>query len=596
MKNNSNNDKNRINGSDFVDAQQFNDYNAPLPDSMRRKKRRKGKKGERMEMPDNTRMPEMSEAERRIRMQRQRRDELEYVRQQELARQAEVREQKRLAALRQLQLEQQAEQEDMPDEQDDKAGRITVTTLQPEQEEQGEPQAEQDEYLYQEYDDEPSFKYLNLKNGKISEADEDIPDDEDVQDFDDMPDDDEMESGRAISQKINPETATVTDIRQERKKQKSRKLIKRLVILGFIAAIGLTVYFTKGYWLPKIEGIFDKPHETIVNDGVAEGGNFPLKVAQSNITSITQCNDIMVTLDVNRVVFYKENGEQLNSIAHNYSSPVIDVSDKKIVAYDNAGKSFQVMNRKNTVYTKKTDNPILMAKIAPNGYVGIVTQTEKYSAYVTFYDETGAEIYNWASGRRVTDICFNDEGDGCCISTISSSGGKIDSTVYSVNFKEKEPLMTATVEDSIALCSKQMQNGDYWLICDNKFVKLDKSGQLISSYELKNELVSFAMSSRYAAIYTGSVTGTHGTLTVFDNEDENNEPSTVKDIQGKPKKLQLSDSDIIVFNDKTVECYDAKGNLLSTSEVPANYVDCVYANKAVYLLGYRDINKIKFDT
>ena len=82
MKNNSNNDKNRINGSDFVDAQQFNDYNAPLPDSMRRKKRRKGKKGERMEMPDNTRMPEMSEAERRIRMQRQRRDELEYVRQQ----------------------------------------------------------------------------------------------------------------------------------------------------------------------------------------------------------------------------------------------------------------------------------------------------------------------------------------------------------------------------------------------------------------------------------------------------------------------------------------------------------------------------------
>ena len=597
MKNDSNNDKNRINGSDFVDAEQFNDYNAPLPDSMRRKKRRKGRKGERMEMPDNTRMPEMSEAERRVRMQRQHRDEMEYVRQQELARQAEVREQKRLAALRQAQLEQQQseQQEDMPGEHEDKSGRITVTTLTPEDTSQQEPPAEQDEFLYQEYDDEPSFKYLNLKNGKISEYDEDIADGEQP-DEDEFPEDDEMESGRAISQKINPETATVTDIRQERKKQKSRKLIKRLVILGFVAAIGLTAYFTKGYWIPKIEGIFDKPHDTIVNDGVAEGGNFPLKVAQSNITSITQCNDIMVTLDVNKVVFYKENGEQLNSIAHNYSSPVIDVSDKKIVAYDNAGKSFQVMNRKNTVYTKKTDNPILMAKIAPNGYVGIVTQTEKYSAYVTFYDETGAEIYNWASGRRVTDICFNDEGDGCCISTISSSGGKIDSTIYSVNFKEKEPLMTASAEDSIVLRCKQMQNGDYWLICDNKFIKLDSSGQLISSYDLKNDLVSFALSSRYAAIYTGSVTGTHGTLTVFDNENENNEPSTVKDIQGKPKKLQLSDSDIIVFNDKTVECYDSKGNLLSTANVSANYVDCVYASKAVYLLGYRDINKIKFDT
>ena len=107
MKDNNTNDNNRINGSDFVDAEQFNAYNAPLPDSMRKKKRRKGKKGERFEMPDDTRMPEMSEAERRVRLQRQRRDELAYVRQQELARQQEVREQKRLASLRQAQLEQQ---------------------------------------------------------------------------------------------------------------------------------------------------------------------------------------------------------------------------------------------------------------------------------------------------------------------------------------------------------------------------------------------------------------------------------------------------------------------------------------------------------
>ena len=304
----------------------------------------------------------------------------------------------------------------------------------------------------------------------------------------------------------------------------------------------------------------------------------------------------MVTLDVNRVVFYKDNGEQLNTIAHNYRSPVIDVSEKKIVAYDNAGKSFQVMNKKNTIYTKKTDNPILMAKIGPSGYVGVVTQTEKYSAYITFYDETGAEIYNWASGRRVVDICFTDDGKGCCISTISSEGGRIDSTVYSVDFKDKEPLMTATISDSIALGAKKMSNGDYWVVCDNKFVKLDSSGKLIASFDHMNELVSFALTSRYAAIYTGSVTGTHGTFSVYDCENESDKANVQKDIQGKPKKVQINDSDIIAFNEKTFECYDSKGNLLSTVNVSNNYVDCVYANKAVYLLGYRDINKLRFDT
>ncbi len=593
MKNNNNNDRKIITGSDFVGAEQFNDYNAPLPDSMRKKKRRGGKKSAGVQMPENTRMPEMQEAERRLQLQRQHREELEYVRRQELARQAEVREQKRLQSLAQLEQEQK-QQEDMTSapEDDEKAGKITVTSIPSEELGQDEPQAEQDEFLYQEYDDEPSFKYLNMKNGRISEVTEDaegIPDDEDETD-------EQTESGRAISQQITPETATVTDIREVRKKQKSKKLFKRITALVIVAGIALTVYLTKGYWIPKLEGILDKPHETIVNDGKTEGGNFPLKVAQSNITSITQCNDIMVTLDVNRVVFYKDNGEQLNAIAHNYSSPVIDVSEKKIVAYDNAGKSFQVMNRKNTIYTKKTDNPILMAKIGPNGYVGVVTQTEKYSAYVTFYDETGAEIYTWASGRRVVDICFSDEGNGCCISTISSSGGKIDSTVYAVDFKQKDPLMTASVNDSIVLAAKKMKNGDYWAVCDNRFVELDSSGNQIRSFELDSELVSFAVNSRYAAIYTGSVTGTHGNLLIFDNEDEKDGPNAQIDIQGAPKKVQISDSDIIAFNDKTVECYDSKGNQLATVNVSRNYVDCVYADKAVYLLGYRDINKIKFDT
>lgn len=593
MKNKKDKDKNLITGSDFVGAEQFNDYNAPLPDSMRRKKRKKGKNAEVRQMPDNTRMPEMQQAEQRM---RQRRQELEYMRQQELARQAEEREQRRLESLRQAQLEQeksqQSQQEQFTAESDDKAGRITVTSVPAQELESSEPPIEQDEFLYQEYDDEPSFKYLNLRDGKISEADEeaeDIPDEQD-----DEPE--EEETQRAISQKITAETAAVTDIREERKKQKSAKLIKTLVAFGIVAALGLTAFITSKYWIPKLEGILDKPHDTIVNDGKEEGGNFPLNVAQSNITSITQCNDIMVTLDVNRVVFYKSNGEQLNSIAHNYSSPVIDVSEKKIVAYDNAGKSFQVMNKKNTVYTKKTDNPILMAKIGPNGYVGVVTQTEKYSAYVTFYDETGAEIYNWASGRRVVDITFNESGNGCCISAISSSGGKIDSTIYSIDFKDKEPLMTATVSDSIVLSAKKMNNGDYWAVCDNKMVKLDSSGKLLQSFALKNELVSFALSERYAAIYTGSVTGTHGTLEIYDCENESDSANAVKDIQGKPKKLQISGSDVIVFNDKTVECYDAKGNLLATANVARNYVDCVYANNAVYLLGYRDINKIKFDT
>ena len=599
-KNKPNKNTNRITDNDFVRAEDFNDYNIPLPDSARK---RRNKKTQRTVRPsEGTKMPERQEAERRLQRQREQLETLEYVRRQELAREAEVRKQKEL---QKRMLMQQTDQEE-PDEPDDKAGRITVTSVysdEPEDEIREDMQPVEAEGA--DYDDNaPSFTYLSMKDGKISEMTEEDeippgqsePDDE----FFDGEYDDEYDGGeeqtRSISQKINPETATVTDIRQERKKQKNRRIIKRVIALVIIVGLGVGVYMTSKWWIPKLEGILDKPHSTIVNDGKTEGGNFPLKIDQAGIITLSQCNDIMVTLDGNKVVFYNDDGTQLNAISHNYGTPVIDVCGKRIVAYDNAGKNFQVMTKKNTVYSKKTDNPIVMAKIGSNGYVAVVTQTEKYSAFVTVYDETGAEIYTWASGRRVVGICFNEDGKGCCISAIASAGGKINSVVYAVKFDSKQAVMTSAPLDTVVLQARLNKSGEYWVIGDDRFMVLDASGKDVYTQQYDTQLVSFDMNDRYASYFTDSVTGTHGKVFVYDSEKDGHEPTMQTDVQGKPQKLQLHDGTVIVFTNRTVESYDSKGNRLATADVSQDYVDFVYASKAVYLLGYRDINKIKFDT
>ncbi len=586
-KKNNKEDINRISQGDFIDADSFNAYNVPMPDSMRKKKRKKGRDNAPSVQPEGTRMPEMREAEHRREVQRQHLEEMEYVRRAELAREAEAERHRQMQKmLRERELERAAQGLQQTEDEDtyEQAGRITVTSVSPQDNEDNE-----NEEIFQDYDDdEPSFKYLSFKDGKISDEDGFS---EDMQDPGD-----EDSTEREISQQITAESATVTDIRQKRKKAKSRKLVKRLVALGIIAAVGVAAFVTSKYWIPKLEGLFDKPHDTIVNDGKAEGGNFPLKISQSGITSLTQCAGMMVTLDGSRVVFYDPDGSQYNTIAHNYGSPVIDVSEKKILAYDNSGRSFQVMTKKNTVYTKKTDNPILLAKIGPGGYAAVVTQTEKNSAFVTVYDETGAEIYTWASGRRVVDICFDEDGKGCCISTIVSSGGKLDSMIYAVRFDSSDPVMTSTIPDSLVLRTQKMKNGEYWAICDDKFVALDENGAQKRTTAFGNELVSLAVDPGCAAVYTGSVTGSHGELLIFDADKDSEGASSRIDISGKPRKLQLDEKTVIVFNDKTVESYDISGAKLATANVSQSYVDFVYVDKAVYLMGYRDINKIKFDT
>ena len=593
----------------FVGAEEFNSYNVPMPESVHRKRRRKPRAQTQQTQRVNAVMPEIQEAQRKREIHKQRLEELDYVRRAELAREAEAERHRRMQELlrqRELEAQKQAQsgQQQGPDEYEKNQERITLTSSPQEpRQQQGEQDGdgyEQEEMLYQQYGDEqPSFKYLKFKDGKISEDNgQDLEQDTEQDQIEEMVDrlKEEEDRSRNISQQITPESGNVTDIREERKKEKNRRLIKRLVVLGIILALGITAYATHKKWLPKLEGFFEKPHETIVNDGVEEGGNFPLRISQSGISSITQCGGVMVSLDGKRIIFYNPDGSQIKAVAHNYGSPVIDVSEKKILAYDNSGRNFQVLTRKNVVYTKKTDNPILLAKIAPNGYAAVLTQTEKDAAFVTIYDDMGSVIYTWSSGRRVVDINFCDQGLGCCISTISSSGGKIDSSVYSVMFDSREPVMTCTLADSFVLRTQKLSGGGYIMICDNSVIGVDGNGNQTQRFDFKDQPVSFANSEKYTALYTKSVTGTHGTLMIFDNNSGSVQPTVTQDIQGEPRKIQLEDSTVIAFSSKFVESYDVGGSKLATAQVSRSYVDCVYANKAVYLMGYRDINKIKFDT
>jgi hypothetical protein len=163
-------------------------------------------------------------------------------------------------------------------------------------------------------------------------------------------------------------------------------------------------------------------------------------------------------------------------------------------------------------------------------------------------------------------------------------------------FDSREPVMTCTLADSFVLRTQKLSGGGYIMICDNSVIGVDGNGNQTQRFDFKDQPVSFANSEKYTALYTKSVTGTHGTLMIFDNNSGSVQPTVTQDIQGEPRKIQLEDSTVIAFSSKFVESYDVGGSKLATAQVSRSYVDCVYANKAVYLMGYRDINKIKFDT
>jgi hypothetical protein len=65
---------------------------------------------------------------------------------------------------------------------------------------------------------------------------------------------------------------------------------------------------------------------------------------------------------------------------------------------------------------------------------------------------------------------------------------------------------------------------------------------------------------------------------------------------GDPKNVYIKDGMIMLLSDSEIDSYDTTGNLLATAEASSEYVDFTYFNSNVYFLGYREINKIAFNT
>lgn len=390
---------------------------------------------------------------------------------------------------------------------------------------------------------------------------------------------------------------TVTDIRAARKKEKTKKRIKNAAVLLIIAAFAGTTYVLRDKWVPKLEGILDNPHETIVNDGETEKGNFPLTFDEGAVSSISHIDNFLLSLDKNHLQIYNEAGEEENSFNHNYADPVLKTAKKRMMIYDNGGTSFTVLNRKNEMYSKTVDSKILLADIANNNYAAVVTEDEKYAGILTVYDENGTVVYKWSSNARILSFSFSADGSGCYVSTFSASGGELKSVVRYMRFNSTEEIMKSEPITTLALDVMENDNGDFWVVGDDCFVKLDGEGNIIMQYEYNSAIVGYDLSAECAAVVFDGIKRESTELMIFDSNSDKDEPDEeIYTDDGKPKSLYIEGGKIILLKDKIVECYDFSGNLLATADISAEYTDFTYFNDSVYLLDYREINKISFST
>ena len=400
-----------------------------------------------------------------------------------------------------------------------------------------------------------------------------------------------------VLKKRRHRTPSTEEIREARQREKNKRRIRTIAILSVVAVFAGLAYFTRAHWVPQLESVLERPKETIVNDGEVKKGNFPLSFDEGSVSSIGCSGSYLLCLDKNQIRFYDEEGNEENSFSHNYADPVMRSTDNRVLLYDKGGSSLMVLGRKNEVFSKVVKNKLIMAELAENNNVAVVTSDKKYAGILTIYDGNGRELYTWSSSSALLSVTFDKSGNGCFVTTYASKGGKLGSVVRYITFDKKDPEMESKTLPVLALKALQNDNGDFWVVGDTAFYRLDDNGKVITEYSYQGRLKDFDVDRSCAAVVLDGVQRRSSVLMIFDSNSTKESPDYIaENNDGAPERLKIKDGKTVLLKENSIDCYDRFGNLTATAECSSNYNDFVYLEDNVYFRDYREVNKISFST
>lgn len=393
----------------------------------------------------------------------------------------------------------------------------------------------------------------------------------------------------------------VTDIsmlRQRRKKKKAMKFVKKLVIVLAIVAAVLAVVLTKDLWYPKLEGILTKIPAPENSAELAEG-YFPLSIEGGASYQLIALDNCLALADDSHFFVHNTNGKMIFSDQHTFANPVMTAGEKKILLYDLGGKSFSLYSKYKNIYSKTTDEPILIARLGSNDTAAVVTKSEKYPSVLMVYDEDGKNIFNYRSVSRIIDVTFNSDSSGCYITTIGASGGFIVSRILYYRFDRidyseiGDPVPVWQTEDiqTLALSVKTMDD-KILLLGDTMCAYYDGNGQMLDSYTYKRRLVDYSIDDEIAAmIFVNEERRTSELVTV----DCQNGIISEKPLDHEVLNVQVSGNVVYIQSSGSINSLTAAGEPVSSVHLDTDYENFCRIDGYIYLLGYDEINRINFN-
>lgn len=366
----------------------------------------------------------------------------------------------------------------------------------------------------------------------------------------------------------------------EGKVKLSRKKIIAAVAVVLVLVIAVSLYFGQG----AITSCINRNSEGIsvpVSGLEAQPGNFALFSDGFCYASDTVFN------------YVSTKGEQLYTLQHAYSEPMLETTVNAAILYDLGAKGFTITDDNKAVYTGQAEENIYLADVTTDFSYALVTQTSGYNAKLYAYNPSHELKFAYSfSEYYITSMALNSDATGAVVCGVSADKGTGVSAIYVLDFTKEEPVAKHIVQDETIYDCEYLTNTSICAvglsssyICKGKnfsnITEKSYNQMTLTTYDINTDTGVLALS------LSRSGDGRNCNIEYI-----NSSSKTEKIIETELQILSISTyKDRIAVTDRdTVYLYKRNGDLTATQTVTA---DCqqvrMFNISGVYVLGMSDI-------
>ena len=195
--------------------------------------------------------------------------------------------------------------------------------------------------------------------------------------------------------------SNVRDLREYRKRKKRKKRIIRFFVAFIILFITLIIYAMRNTWMPHLEDLVDNIKYEVLKKDSDKNTDFPITLSSSSNYEIQKVDNKIAILTDTYYNVYTPDGSICFSKQHAMANAVMKTAGKRALIYDQGAYTFRVETKYKEVYTKKLDDRIVYANISSEGYVAVATMSDRYSSFMTIYDEKGNEVFYSSNSKKI---------------------------------------------------------------------------------------------------------------------------------------------------------------------------------------------------